>query len=149
MLDSRGAIRGARVLDLFAGTGALGCEALSRGASTAVFVDRQGIALDTIRENLRRIDRLGVVVAGTLPGVAGSLDGGPWDLVFLDPPYADHLVPPTLAALSASGVLASGAFVVAEHSKDHRVDPEDLPSGLTWDTTRTYGGTCLSIWEAL
>jgi 16S rRNA (guanine966-N2)-methyltransferase len=92
---------------------------------------------------------MGVVVAGTLPDTTGHLRGGPWDLVFLDPPYGDHLVGLTLAALAATGALASGAFVAAEYSKDQTVDSEDLPSGLTWDTTRTYGGTCVSIWEAL
>jgi 16S rRNA (guanine966-N2)-methyltransferase len=95
------AVVGARVLDLYAGTGALGIEALSRGAAEAVFVERAPAALRTIRENLRRT-RLGeraVVVGLDVRAFLGRPHGAPFDLVLADPPY-------DLPASELEGVLA-------------------------------------------
>ena len=118
---------GARVLDLFAGSGALGIEALSRGAEEATFVEVDPEALRAIRENLAHTGFAGRarVVRARLPRAEALAAGGPYDLVFMDPPYDRGLVAPTLAWLAGSGLLAPGARLVVEHSAK-----EEIPSGL-------------------
>ncbi len=107
----RGAIEGVAVLDAFAGTGALGLEALSRGARRATFMERDKAALAALRANIAacRVDAAVLRVDATSPP-----QGGPCGLVFLDPPYGEGLVPRAVAALSAAGWIAPGALVVAE-----------------------------------
>jgi 16S rRNA (guanine966-N2)-methyltransferase len=112
-----GDVGNARVLDLFAGTGALGIEALSRGADGAVFVERNRAAVRALRENLQRThtgERASVVASDVRTFVTGSSEGagGPFDLVLADPPYEAPAedVDPLLAAL-AEGWLAPGAAV--------------------------------------
>ena len=112
-----GDVANARVLDLFAGTGALGIEALSRGADRAVFVERNRGAVRALRENLERThlgERAGVVASGVLAFVAGNggSAGGPFDLVLADPPYEAPAgdLDRVLASLS-EGWLAPGAAV--------------------------------------
>jgi 16S rRNA (guanine966-N2)-methyltransferase len=108
-------LAGARVADLFAGSGALGLEALSRGAGACLFADHDAAARAVIARNLSalRLEARGEIKAWDatrLPPVVGAV----FDLVFLDPPYGKGLVPPTLAALCAGGWLAAGALVVVE-----------------------------------
>lgn len=138
-------VPGARVLDLFAGTGAMGLEALSRGASEAVFVDQSPAAVRLIRSNIERCgvrDRtrvLEVPVARALKRFAGA--GGLFDLILLDPPYGKGLVPDTLKGLES--VAAPGCLVVAEHE-----GREDTPERLgPWLRTqrRKYGDTGISL----
>lgn len=142
-----GSVAEARVLDLFAGTGALGLEALSRGAASLVLVDKAQGSLRAIRRNLDEFDDLAARVR-VMPGDAIRLiprlaaEGRTFDLVFVDPPYAADLAEPVLERLASSGVLASGARVVLERSKRH-----DLPpiSGLRADDERTYGETVIEF----
>ncbi len=106
---------GARVADLFAGSGALGLEAVSRGAAACLFADHDAAARAAIARNVGALKLEGRCEikawdATRLPPVVGAA----FDLVFLDPPYGRGLVPPTLAALRAGGWLAPGALVVAE-----------------------------------
>lgn len=114
------AVRGQRVLDLFAGTGAVGIEALSRGAAHVVFVERDRDAVRTLRANLSALglsrDRAPVVVADAVTSIArlGRTEP-PFDLVFLDPPYAGDLAARALTALAGSPVLGPGTRVVAQH----------------------------------
>ena len=135
------AIEGARVLDLFAGTGALGIEALSRGAETATFVDQGRAALGLLRRNL---DRLGVGeearVVNRDATRLGRNPGAPFDLVFLDPPYGRGLGERAVAAAMAGGWVAPGALVVWEEGVDHAVPP-----GLTRLDSRRYGETMIAI----
>jgi 16S rRNA (guanine966-N2)-methyltransferase len=139
----------ARVLDLFAGTGALSLEALSRGAREAVLVEDQGAALEVLRRNL---EALGVETqARVMPlPVHQALKklaarGERFDLVFLDPPYSRGLAAATLADLEAYGLLASYAQVVAEHS--HReVLPERL-GRLHLSQCRRYGDTQVTFYR--
>ncbi len=112
-------LRGLRVLDLFAGTGALGLEALSRGACRAVFVDRTAQALGAVRKNLEHcgVEHLAEVHRhdlrrGLPPGAAGGKAGV--DLVFLDPPYGQGLAAPLLATLGRSTLLHRDALIIAE-----------------------------------
>lgn len=113
----RDAVEGARVLDAFAGTGALGLEALSRGAAHATFIESDRAALSALRGNIAalREEEATRVIAGdaTRPPAAAAACG----LVFLDPPYGKELVPRALAALRGAGWIAPGALVVAEVAK--------------------------------
>lgn len=150
-LESRGALDGARVLDLFAGTGALSFEALSRGASHALVVDRDPRAVRQIRQSAEdlglgaqvrtaRVDLLGDPegVIRKLP----STDGG-FTLVFADAPYSEiDAVLPLLAALAASGQLAPGAWVVIEHPATY---DWSWPNGLAPEADYRYGQTGISL----
>ena len=142
------AVAEARVLDLFAGTGALGIEALSRGAATAVFVEDQPSALKGLRRNLEtlglaeRSQVLPLPVAAALRKL--SARGAPFGLVFLDPPYGGEVAQATLAALAASPLLLPQAWVVAEHSRREAL-PETA-GALRQQTLRRYGDTQVAIY---
>ncbi len=135
-----------RVLDLYAGTGALAIEALSRGAAEAVLVERNPAACAVIRENLARtrLASRARVVQGDVERVLPRLDG-PFDVVFLDPPYADERVDAVLAALGAHGVINEQSVVVYEHSK--RRQPPETCGPLTRYLTRCHGDTCVTIYH--
>jgi 16S rRNA (guanine966-N2)-methyltransferase len=147
-LDARGALDETRVLDLYAGTGALAIEALSRGAAAAVLVEWDRSALAAIRENLE------VLEPGTATEVvardvgrflaAGPPAGDPFDLVFMDPPYEtpDDVITDQLATLTAPGWLAPGAIVSVERPRRH---PVVAPPGLSNGWERTFGDTLLSF----
>lgn len=132
-------ISGARVLDLFAGTGALGLEALSRGATHVTFVDNGRVAQKLIRENiakLRRQDDTAVIGADAskLP------QGSPCNLIFLDPPYGKDLGGKALANACDAGWLAPEAFIVWEESR-----AQIAPAGFTSLDQRRYGDTWVSV----
>lgn len=134
---------GARVLDLFAGTGALGLEALSRGAATAAFVDDGRVAGRLIRENIRTLDcadraRLIARDATRLPPAEA-----PCDLVFLDPPYGKGLGARALASACTGGWIAPGALVVWEEES-----PQEAPGGFDLLDTRRYGDTHVTMLRA-
>jgi 16S rRNA (guanine966-N2)-methyltransferase len=142
-------LSGVKVLDLFAGTGSLGLEALSRGALQALFIDNSPQSLRLIRKNLalcgfqdsgfvvRRDLRKGIILTR-------ALEGELFDLVFLDPPYGKNLIPLLLEELSRKGLLSSEARVIAESSKT-----EGLPvamGNLHTVDTRLYGDTKISLY---
>jgi 16S rRNA (guanine966-N2)-methyltransferase len=141
------AVDGATVLDLYAGSGALGIEALSRGAGRARFVDRDRRAVAAIRANLGTTalaDRADVTTMAVAAFVRAPPAEAPYDLVFLDPPY-DQPTEETsgvLEALAATGWLAAGATVVIECREDRR--PE-LPAGWRVGRDRAYGDTLLLV----
>lgn len=129
-------LAGATVLDAFAGSGAMGIEALSRGAAHAWFIEKDPRAVAAIRANLGRIGesaRAAVVCADALDPPRAET---PATLAFLDPPYGQHLCPRALAALAARGWFADGAVVVVEHARDDPVDPP--PEFRSFDARR-YG----------
>jgi 16S rRNA (guanine966-N2)-methyltransferase len=129
-------LRGARVLDLFAGTGAIGLEAVSRGAAAALLVELDEAALEAAAANR---DRLGETrTVGILRADASRLPRATqaYDIVVMDPPYGSGLIAPTLAALLAGGWLAPGARVVCELSRGEPLDP---PPGLAIEDERRYG----------
>ena len=132
-------LAGSRVLDLYAGSGAVGLEALSRGASAAVLVEAYRAAAAIARRNAESVDLPGAAVIAR--PVAAYLAGEPqpFDLVFADPPYATP-VDDVLAAL-AGGWLADGAVVVVERSA--RGVPPAWPDGIETLFTRRYGETAL------
>lgn len=133
-------LEGARVLDLFAGTGALGLEAVSRGAVSCLFVEEDAQARGLIRANVEALTLTGVTKLfrrdATRLGPAGKM--GQFDLVLLDPPYGRGLGEAALAAAIEGGWLAPGAVVVLEERAD--VDVE-LPPGLALFDRRVYGDT--------
>lgn len=134
----------ARVLDLFAGTGALGIEALSRGAARAVFVERDPRAVGAIRRNIAaaQVDDRTEVRRGAVPGALDGLEreGAGFDLIVLDPPYGQDLPARTLRRLAASPLLAPGGIIAAEgHWRD---DPGEIP-GLRRIRDARYGETGL------
>ncbi len=142
-----GGFDGLKVLDLFAGTGNLGIEALSRGAAAALFVDNGRESLQLVRRNL---DALGFVTRSRVMArdVLTALrqldaDGERFDLVFLDPPYARGLAEQVLTALALSGILADDAVVVAETAA-REVLGERFGSLCCYDR-RVYGDTSVSF----
>ena len=138
----RKAVEGALVLDAFAGTGALGLEALSRGAAEAVFFEFESAALAALRANLATCgagERARVVTRDVLrPGPPPA----PRTLIFLDPPYGQGLVQRSLKVLRAQGWLAPGCLVVAEQS---RLDPVEEDVVLL--AQRVHGAALLNVWR--
>ena len=135
-----------RVADLFAGTGAIGIEALSRGAEFVDFVDMGREPVAVIRDNLNttgftakaRVHQMSVTTFIERATIAA-------DLVILDPPYADPEIVPTMELLASSKLVQSGTIVVLGHSP--RVSPPDTIGTLTALRHRCHGDTCFSIYE--
>jgi 16S rRNA (guanine966-N2)-methyltransferase len=139
-----GHIEGARVVDLFAGSGALAIEALSRGARFALFIDNGAEARALLRANVEalalggmtRIWRADATRLGSAPA------GGAFSLAFLDPPYGQGLARPALASLVDGGWLDPGALLVVEEAAAAEFE---VPSGLSAIDERTYGDTRIAI----
>jgi len=141
MIAHLGVINGARVLDLFAGTGALGLEALSRGAREAVFVENGRVAQKLIAQNIAklRVEDKTVQIRSDATQM-GECAGGPFDLVFLDPPYGKGMGQQALVAARTGGWLAQGAQVVWEENA-----AMDAPQGFTRTDRRKYGDTHVTL----
>jgi 16S rRNA (guanine966-N2)-methyltransferase len=134
-------MQGASVLDAFAGTGAFGLEALSRGAGSAVFIERDAAALAALRANVaacRSEARARVVAADVMRPPAGPAQ----TIVFLDPPYADGMVPRALAALRAAGWIAPATLIVAETARSEAFVPPGPVLGH-----RAHGAAQITIWR--
>ena len=137
---------GAKVLDLFGGTGQLGIEALSRGAASAVFLDSQETACGLIRENLRRTnlsEQADVIRGDYLEYLSRCREK--FDIVFLDPPYAEVYLENALKKLSEIDILQSGGIIVAERSVD-----KELPwhiEGFARSKDYKYGNTLLTLYR--
>ena len=146
-LESAGAIAGSAVLDLYAGSGALGLEACSRGAAHALLVERDRRTAAVISTNVRALGLTGArVVTGAVRTVLASAPDQPYDLVLADPPYPldDDEVEADLAALVEHRWLAPDALVVVERG---RRSPEPAwPVGFTGQRRRKYGET--TLWSA-
>ncbi len=138
-------VREARVLDLFAGTGALGIEALSRGAIAATFVDDGRIALDLLRRNLALAGMAGraTILRSDARRLPPAPPGNACDLIFLDPPYGKALGGPALAAAANGGWIAPGALIVWEESGG-----QAPPPGFGLVDRRRYGDTHITMLEA-
>ena len=131
-------IHGARCLDLFAGTGALGLEALSRGAHSAVFVERSSVAVRQLRKNIDILDAKGArVVHMSASDFLRNERNGPFDVVFLDPPFAKDLLSETCRLLADGGLLTEAAVVYLELARDQ--DMPTLPEGWQVSKDRTAG----------
>lgn len=148
LFSSLGDLTGALVCDLYAGTGALGIEALSRGARRAVFVESARPALAVLRENLASLglgDAARVVPLPVERALELLRDDAPFDLALLDPPYAALAKAAAAAARFAGplGLLAPTGRLVLEHA---RRDPAPVIAGLTCAATRAYGDTAVSLY---
>ena len=145
------AVVDARVADLFAGTGALGLEALSRGAASVDFYENGRQAAVVLRSNMAALG-LGAearLITATLPRGVGP--GPSWDLVLLDPPWGKQLAEQTVARVVALGRLAPGALVVVEERAGAHPDAAFWATlGLALEDARTYGDTALQLlrWPA-
>jgi 16S rRNA (guanine(966)-N(2))-methyltransferase RsmD len=140
-------LSGLKVLDLFAGTGNLSLEALSRGAAEAVLVDASRGAARAIRENLQTLGFSGKSQVWIIPVLRSlrllSRRGETFDLVFLDPPYERDWVRKTLRAIARQGLLREGGTLVVEHGVREKVEVDYGP--LTLKDQRRYGTTLLSF----
>ena len=149
-----GSVDGDAVLDVFAGTGALGIEAISRGAASVVAVERDRNAVRAIRTNAEALalgDRLRVVSRGWRDALRAEAEAGSvFDLVLVDPPYdlVPDIVPDLGAAVAA--VLAPGGVVVLEHARGAMMGAGGLPGiRVSEETTRRYGDTEITVmWTA-
>jgi 16S rRNA (guanine966-N2)-methyltransferase len=139
-------VAGARVIDLFAGTGALGLEALSRGAAHALFVDVGGEARALIRENVEALAAGGVTRIFRRDATKlGPTQDDPFTLAFLDPPYGKGLAPRALASLREGRWLAPGALVVVEEEAEAEIGEAH---GFARLERRDYGDTQIVIFRA-
>jgi 16S rRNA (guanine966-N2)-methyltransferase len=143
-------LENARVADLFAGTGALGIEALSHGASFSLFVDDSADSRALIRTNVEALNLHGVTKIwrrdATQLGPMAAGAGGPFDLAFLDPPYRKDLVARALASLRDGGWLSANAVIVTETAADEPVHAAD---GFTLLDQREYGDTRITFLSGL
>ena len=132
-------VAGARVLDLFAGSGQMGIEALSRGARECVFVDNSRESLGALRENLKSTGpwKNAKVVAGTVQSFLRGLGGEPFDIVFLDPPYSDELLEECLSLLS--GHVLEGGVILCEAGAG--TNPPEKVSSFFLKKSYKYGRT--------
>jgi 16S rRNA (guanine966-N2)-methyltransferase len=135
----RALLDNAVVLDAFAGTGALGLEALSRGAAHATFIERDRAALAALRANIAACAAAATVLAAD---ALRPPPGRPCGVVFLDPPYGEDLVPRVVAALAAAGWIAPGAVIVGEVGR-----AEALPELGTLLAERAHGAARVGVWR--
>jgi 16S rRNA (guanine966-N2)-methyltransferase len=140
-----GALEGARVVDLFAGSGALGIEALSRGASFALFVDNGAEARALLRGNVEALALGGVtrIWRADATRLGNAPAGDPFTLAFLDPPYDKGLAGPALVGLVEGGWLAPGALVVVEEAAGAEVS---APGPLSLVDERAHGETRVAFY---
>lgn len=139
-----------RVVDMFAGSGSLAIECLSRGATTAWFIEKSSKAAGLIRKNL---GELGVprnqtkVVSKDLFGVLSKRPEQPFDLIFIDPPYGKDLLVPALEKALKNGWIAPGALVLAEVETAVKAPEEGPISEMELLTDREYGQTRILLWR--
>lgn len=137
-------LQGARVLDIFAGTGALGLEALSRGAAHATFIETGKPALALLTRNIALMRATGETALHRRDATnPGPNPGPPFDVIFLDPPYGKSMGEAALKAALAHGWIAPQALIVWEENT-----PPVLPEGVTQEDQRKYGDTLVTIARA-
>lgn len=142
------AFEGARIIDLFAGSGALGLEAMSRGGAWCLFVETDAAARGAIRDNVEALSLFGVTRihrrSATDLGPKPAGVGPPFTLAFLDPPYRKGLAEPALKTLAQGGWLAKNATVVVEQARD---EARPQAEGFTEIDNRQYGDTQITIYS--
>ena len=141
-----------RILDLFAGSGALGLEALSRGAKVARFIELERRHVSAITENIRATTEVMIKAGAEPPRCSASTQSvstallsspeRPYDLIFMDPPYALAEEPQHLKVIAAKSWLSEGGYVIIEHTKHNLFEP---PEGWLIELRRRYGDTYITI----
>lgn len=148
LLEARGVVwQESIVLDLFAGSGSLAFEAISRGASKAYLIEKDPKAAQCISANAQNLgisDKCSVLTEDAVK-FAGKRPAEQVSVVFIDPPYAENLLPQTLKNLLRREWLEEGAFVVAEVEKHLKINTEGF-EGLTLELDRNYGSTRIIVW---
>jgi 16S rRNA (guanine966-N2)-methyltransferase len=137
------AVRNARICDLFAGGGALGIEALSRGAVAAVFVEKDIRIIRYLKENLAGLKNVRII-RGDVFRVVPKLAGADFDIVFADPPYHQGLAQQTVVAVARHRLVRTDGWLVVEHS---RTDLPLVPADWQTVTTRIYGESMVSFFR--
>lgn len=140
-------VEDANVLDLFAGTGNLGIEALSRGAKHCTFIDANRACGSLIRENLNNVnflDKSSVFVNDSFRAIA-LLRGKKFDLIIMDPPYHKDLIHRVFSGILENDILAKDGLIIAEHSQDDILD--ERFEELTVIRSKKYGSTVLSVYR--
>ena len=139
-------IENANVLDLFAGSGNLGLEALSRGAKSAVFIDNRSSCIRIIRENYATLgfDTQVQINQGDVLALLGRIQG-PYDLIFIDPPYQSDFEKPVLEKIAEHKLLAKTGIIILEHHKKTVLEKETLP--FSCFRQKIYGDTMVSFFE--
>jgi len=139
-------VSGQTILDLFAGSGSVGIEALSRGATSATFVENNSAALKAMTTNLKAcgFEEQSTIMKQDVDRALDKLSkqNVSFDLIFVDPPYLKDLVNVSLAKIGSSNLAHSGSRIVVEH---HPKEPIEEIEGLTLTDTRTYGQTLISF----
>ena len=150
MFSVLGDISGARVLDLFAGSGALAIEALSRGAAHAVLIEKESAAVAAIRLNLEKAGLLAKsrIVRADFRSALKKLgrDGETFDLILIDPPYEGDLLDKAAVSLAGHAIASDNCAIVVEHFK--KTDPPKSVCGIPLQKRRDYGQTSLSFYHA-
>ncbi|WP_028574511.1 16S rRNA (guanine(966)-N(2))-methyltransferase RsmD [Desulfonatronovibrio hydrogenovorans] len=139
----------ARVLDIFAGSGSLGFEALSRGAGSVHFIEKSALACSIIRENIAALDiskNRAVLIKADALNYSAKKDLGHFDLIFIDPPYGQGLMEPVLNNLLLGPALVSGTLISAETEYDSAQSLDHFP-GLALIRDRNFGQTRILLWE--
>lgn len=146
MLAARDQPRG-KVLDLYSGTGALGIEALSRGADSADFVEQNAAVCAVIRDNLSRtkLQSLASVHKQAVNSFLSRPPSAPYDLILMDPPYADPDIADTLRAIGERGFLAQDGLLVLGHTS--RREFEEAIGSLRLEKKRCHGDSCVSFYH--
>lgn len=141
----QGYVEDAKVLDLFAGSGALGIEAISRGASSVVFADRSNDSIETVNTNLKKVNGKVTVIRKDFLSTIDYLSARKekFDIIFLDPPYKQGLEVVAIEKIEESGILAEDGIIVVERSREDV--PLSLPSGYRSLTERYYGSVTVVL----
>ena len=150
MLSSRGLIwDGLRVLDLFAGSGSLSFEAISRGASEACLVEREPNVVNCLNQNIETLElseRCRVAETDVAKFTRGRCYQ-PYDVIFIDPPYGQNRLAPTLKAVLRGGWLAPDGYILAEVEDRLKFDAQAIHDDLILDADRNYGQTRIILWH--
>lgn len=143
-----GDLKGIQVLDICAGTGALGLEALSRGARRSVFIDSSRQSTELIAHNARacNVEEQAEIIKGGFSSALPSLYGSIFELIFIDPPYNKKMLPEIITRISTLNLLSSDGIICAEESKKAHIDSDSGPYPCI--NTRTYGDTCIYLFSA-
>lgn len=143
-------VAGVSIMDLFAGTGSLGLEALSRGASEAVFVEKNPAALKCLKQNIALCgfeERSKVVSSSVVPFLNTATMPDGIGIIFIDPPYSSNEATKVLLAFSKHVKSLSGCHVILEHSPD--LPPDPVPDFLETTDSRKYGDTALTFFKVV
>lgn len=139
---------GAKVLDLYSGSGAFGIEALSRGAKEAYFLDNDIACIQTIKKNLKALnilDNVFVIKLDAIKAIKSGLAKEQFDIIFLDPPYYKGLIEKTLLAIDSCDIIRNSGVIVAEHSKKDKIPEHAGKLGSIRQSV--YGDTAITFYK--